>query len=117
MSDMTTTTIPTIKQGDAYNIPVKLFFNGTAISSETLSLLDEIEFALGDLPPVRIAADEAFSSVLGEFLLPVTQEMTFALEVGKTDLDVRVQFVGGDVLGVREKARIRVIDATSETVL
>ncbi len=109
--------VATIKQGDAYNIPVKLFFNGVAISTETLSLLDEIEFALGDLDPVRIPASEAWSEALGEFLLPVTQEMTFALEVGKTDLDVRVQFLGGDVLGVREKARIRVIDATSETVL
>lgn len=117
MSTVNASTLPTIKQGDAYNIPVKLYFNGDAIDSETLDLLDEIEFALGELPPVRIKADEAYSTALGEFLLPVTQEMTFALPVGTTYLDVRVQFLGGDVLGVRQKAKIKVVDATSEQIL
>lgn len=113
----TTETVATIKQGDAYNIPVKLYFNGNPVTDETLSLLEEIEFALGDLEPVRIPASEAWSSVLGKFLLPVTQQMTFALPEGRTTLDVRVQFLGGDVIGVREKAKIRVVDATSEEVL
>lgn len=117
MAVINASSTPTIKQGDAYRIPVKLYFNGDEINSETLALLEEIEFALGELEPVRIPASEAWSSVMGEFLLPVTQEMTFALPVGTTYLDVRVQFLGGDVLGVRQKAKIKVVDATSEEIL
>lgn len=112
-------TIPCIKQGDACSIPVKLYFNGEAITADVLPLLEEIEFAFGDedLKPVRIPAAESWSDTLGMFLLPVTQKQTFALDVGLTTLDVRVRFRGGGVLGVREKAKMKVADATSEEVI
>lgn len=112
-------TIPTIKQGDAYSIPITLYFNGEKITEDLIPLLEEIEFTLGDegVEPVRIPAAEAWNETLEKFLLPVTQEQTFALEEGRTTLDVRVQFLGGSVLGVREKAKIKVVDATSEEVL
>ena len=110
-------TIPTIKQGDAYSIPLHLFFNGDEIGPETLRLLEEIEFALGETEPVRIPAKDAWSDALQCFLLPVTQEQSFALDTGCTTLDVRVQFYGGNVLGVRQKGHLRVTDATSEVIL
>lgn len=112
-------TIPTIKQGDAYYIPVTLYFNGEKITADEIPLLEEIEFTLGDegAKPVRIPASESWNDTLGMFVLPVTQEQTFALDEGRTTLDVRVQFLGGNVLGVWEKTKIKVVDATSEEVL
>lgn len=110
-------TIPTIKQGDAFSIPVHLYFNGAEIGADLLDLLEEIEFTLGELDPVRIPADEAWNDTLSCFLLPVTQEQTFALEEGRTEMDVRVQFLGGNVLGVRQKGKMKVVDTTSEVIL
>ena len=110
---------PVIKQGDACCIPVALYFNGEPITAALLPLLEEIEFTLGaeGTPPVRMPAAESWSETLGMFLLPVTQAQTFALDEGRTTLDVRVRFYGGSVLGVREKASISVADATSEEVI
>lgn len=110
-------TIPTIKQGDAYSVPVHLYFNGAEIDAALLDMLEEIEFAFADQEPVRLPAAEAWCDALGCFLLPVTQAQTFALDEGRTTLDVRVQFYGGSVLGVREKGKLKVVDATSEEVL
>lgn len=117
MADTTINTNPNIKQGDAYRVPVWLYFNGEPITEDVIELLEEIEFAIGDVTPVRLDPRACYSAELGAFLLPVTQEQTFALEEGSTELDVRVQFLGGDVLGAREKAKLKVLDATSEEVL
>lgn len=105
--------IPTIKQGDACSLQVHLYFNGEEIDAELVSMLEEIEFALGELQPVRLPAADAFNETLGCFLLPLTQEQTFLLEAGRTTLDVRVRFYGGSVLGARDKRALRVADATS----
>ncbi len=110
-------TVPTIKQGDAYSIPVHLYFNGEEIGANLIDMLEEIEFAFEDQEPVRVPANEAWNDTLQCFLLPVTQEQTFSLEEGRTTLDVRVQFLGGNVLGVRQKGKLKVVDATSEEVL
>lgn len=114
----TVTSVPTIKQGDAYYLPVHLYFNGEEINADLLDMLEEIEFALADLEPVRLTPAESYSEALGCFLLPLTQKQTFELEEGRTTtLDVRVQFLGGNVLGVRQKAKMKVLDATSEEVI
>lgn len=110
-------TVPSIKQGDACSIPVHLYFNGTEIGAELLDMLEALEFAFPDQEPVRLPAAEAWCEALGCFLLPVTQAQTFALDEGRTTLDVRVRFYGGSVLGVREKGKMNVVDATSEEVL
>lgn len=115
MADVTT--IPLIKQGDEYNMLVELKLNDEIIGEDHLPLLAEIEFALGDLEPVHLNPARCYSKSLGKFLFPVTQEQTFRLEEGRTDLDIRVQFVGGNVVGIRQKLRLKVLDATSENVL
>lgn len=115
MADVTT--IPLIKQGDEYNMLVELKLNDEIIGEDHLPLLAEIEYALGDVTPVRLNPARCYSKSLGKFLFPVTQEQTFQLEEGRTDLDIRVQFVGGNVVGIRQKLRLKVLDATSENIL
>lgn len=110
-------TIPTIKQGDAYSVPIELYLNGVKLTAEQLPMLEEIEVTIGEIEPIRMAASEAWSEAAGAFLVPLTQVMTFALEEGRTDFDVRVQFKDGDVIGLKKKLKIKVVDATSEEVL
>lgn len=117
MANMTVNSVPVIKQGDEVWIPVDMYFNGEPITADVLLLLEEIEFTFDDQKPVRIPAAEAWNETMRCFMLPVTQEQTFALEDGSTHLDVRVQFYGGAVLGSREKIKMKVLDATSEEVL
>lgn len=112
-----TCALPQIKQGDACSIQVHLFFNGQEIGAGLVPMLEEIEFAFEDLEPVRIPAREAWNDTLGCFLLPVMQEQTFLLEEGRAALDVRVRFLGGGVLGAREKRELKVADANSGEVL
>ena len=112
-----TNTFPTIKQGDAYSLPLELYLNGTKLTAEHLPMLEEIEVTIGETEPIRLEAAAAWSEASGAFLVPLTQEKSFALEEGRTDFDVRVQFHGGDVIGIRKKVKIKVVDATSEEVL
>ena len=59
-----------------------------------------------------------FDGENGVFLVPVTQRETFALEEGgQISFDVRVAFIGGDVVGAKTMASIRVADALSEEEL
>lgn len=109
--------IPAIKQGDDYYIPVHLYFNGDEITDNELPLLDEIEYCFDERDPMKILAAEAYSAAMECFLLPVSQEESFALDEGKTTFDVRVKFYGGNILGVKKKAKMRVLDASSEEVL
>ena len=109
--------MPVIKQGDDVFLQLTLYFNGEPITAAALPLLEEIEYCFREAEPLRIPAGEAWSETLGVFLLPVTQAQTLALENGPTELDVRVKFRGGNVLGARQKAKLRVLDATSEEVL
>ena len=110
-------TIPCIKQGDAYFIPVELYFNGDRITAEEVPLLEVIEFTFGDLAPMKFDPADIYDTTVGAFLVPLTQEQTFGLEDGKVLVDCRVQFFGGDVVGVTKMMRIFVRDALSGEVL
>lgn len=110
-------TIPCIKQGDAYFIPVELYFNGDRITAEEVPLLEVIEFTFGDLAPMKFDPADIYDTTVGAFLVPLTQEQTFGLEDGKVLVDCRVQFLGGDVVGVTKMMRIFVRDALSGEVL
>ena len=113
----TTTDLPIIKQGDDVYLQVTLYFNGAAITANELPLLDEIEYCFEYEKPRKVRAADAWNDTLGLFLLPVSQENSFALEDGRTDIDVRVKFYGGNVLGVRRKDRMRVPEANSQEVI
>ena len=109
-------TIPCVKQGDAYDLRIALDFNGEALTAEHLPLLECVEFMLGD--GVRRVWPEEGGFVDGAFLMPLTQADTFSLEDGETvEFDVRVRFVGGAVVGLKKKLKVRIFDALSEVVL
>lgn len=111
-----TNTIPTIKQGDAYSLRVPLKLDDEAVTAEDLPLLHCVEFMLGDEIRKVWPDDGTFSD--GSFLVPLTQEETFALEEGtRVEFDVRVHFIGGAVVGLKKKLKVKVYDAISEVIL
>lgn len=109
-------TIPCVKQGDAYDLRIALELNGEALTAEHLPLLHCVEFMLGD--GVRKVWPAEGSFLDGAFLMPLTQADTFSLEDGETvEFDARVHFIGGAVVGLRKKLRVKVYDALSEVIL
>ena len=112
-----TGSLPIIKQGDAYAVQVSLTFNGGPIVYSDLDLIEEIEFTFGELAPMRFKPKDIYNTTIGAFLVPLTQEQTFMLEDGKILVDCRVQFWGGDVVGVARMVRIFVREALSWEIL
>lgn len=105
-----------IKQGDADFIEWELQLNGETIGS--VANIESVEFFIGDDIRKTFPEDVTFSEDLKAFLVPYTQEETFALEDGTTiDGDVRVKFDTGAVAGLEKKEKIKVVDATSEVTL
>ncbi len=108
----------TIKQGDAYALPIRVSVDGEPITAADLALIESVEFMVGEDIRKVYPQDVAFDSETGVFLVPLSQTETFALEDGDTvSLDVRVEFPGGDVIGTRTMEQIRVLDALSEEEL
>ncbi len=98
-----------IKQGDAYSIPVVLKLNGKTVDA---AAVEQVEFMLGShirrMYPGQVKCEE------GVFYFPLTQAETLALPARLTlPLDVRVKFIGGDVVGVLRAAHVTVTDAVS----
>lgn len=112
---MAATTIYSIKQGDAYAVPVQIVVDSEAITAESLSLIDTVEFMVGEGIRKVYPGDVTFDDDNSVFLVPVTQDETFALEDGdRISFDVRVGFAGGDVIGTKVMQKIKVLDALSE---
>ena len=108
--------VPAVKRGDAYHLRLTLALGGEDITAEDLPLLHCVEFMLGGGIRKVWPADGAFAD--GVFLIPLTQADTFSLDDGtETELDVRVHLVSGPVVGLRQRLRIKVLDALSEVVL
>lgn len=110
-------TLPTIKQGDDCYLGVTIRFNGTPIPKQDFYLIEKIEFCFEGGIPHAFKPDEIWSDALHVFLLPVTQEETQMMGEGKTDLDVRVKFYGGNVLGARQQRNLNVLPANSWEVI
>ena len=106
-----------IKQGDAVYIPVTIYLNGEAVTTDTLILIDKVEFMLGKCVRKLVDAAEAWNETLGAFLCPLLQADTLWMRPGLYDFDCRVMFYGGGVLGVRQKEKIRILDANSMEVI
>lgn len=113
----TTGSLPLIKQGDDVYLQATIYFNGVAVTKNELPILDEIEYCFEEENPRKIKAQDAWNDTLGCFLLPVSQENTFALEQGRTNIDLRVKFYGSNVLGARQRNRMKVLEANSQEVI
>lgn len=112
---MATTTTYSIKQGDAYAVPVSITVDGESITAETLSLIDTVEFMVGEGIRKVYPGDVTFDYENSVFLVPVTQDETFALEDGdRISMDIRVGFASGDVIGTKTMQQIKILDALSE---
>lgn len=102
-----------VKQGDAYSIPVIVKIDGDPINIADVS---EVEFMLNGVR--KMYPDSvSYDAVENAFMLPITQEESFAFPVGSVMLDVRVKFNGGNVEGIHRIVSITVIDAISEEVI
>lgn len=99
-----------IYQGNTYNIPVKLIFNGETVTSENVKT---VEFAIKDqsvtYPENATYKDEYFTFTL-------SQENTFALPQGIAEYQLRIKFNDGSVK-CTEKGRIEVRGSVSKEVL
>ena len=109
--------LPTIKQGDECFLAATVYFNGAAITENELPLLETLEYCFDDSAPKTVSAASAWSRALGAFLLPVTQRETQLLEDGRAQVDLRVKFLGGGVLGARQRRDMRVLAANSMEVI
>jgi len=111
-----TASIPVIKQGDAYSLRVPLTLNDEAVTADSLPLIHCVEFFLGEEIRKVWPDDGAFADDV--FYVPLTQEETFNLDEGTSvEFDVRVHFIGGAVVGLKKKLKVKVYDAISEVVL
>lgn len=107
-----------IKQGDEYGLPVTVKLDGVAINSETLYAIETVEFYLADnLMEYRADGSGNVTFEGGDFVLPLTQKMTFALRSAPVPLDVRVKRIDGSVTGLESKLMISVSEARSRREL
>ena len=105
----------TIKRGDECPLAVRVELNGQAVD---ISEVETAEFCLGKRLRKLYPGEVEHDAETGDFLLPLTQEETFALPPGAAPpLDVRVKFTGGDVLGCVRMGAVAVCDVISGEVL
>lgn len=87
-----------IMQGDQYSIAIKIKQNGNDINIENVVT---IQILIGDL--VKHWRNDGTGEVIydentHEFLYPVLQEETFAME-GDQDIQIRIRFTNGEIKG------------------
>ncbi len=104
-----------IKQGDAYSLPVQIRLGGAALDIDNVEL---VEFCVGGTLRKLFPEDVRYDNGTQTFYLPLTQGETFSFqENAAVQMDVRVKFLGGAVLGLRRPGTIAVRDAISEVTL
>ena len=102
-----------LKQGDGCKIPICITLNGEPLSPADV---EAAEFMLGT--HVRRMYPEEVTYEDGKFYFPLTQKETMRLAAGLTlPLDVRVKFIGGEVIGAIQAAQVTVTDAVSRREL
>lgn len=109
----------TIKQGDAYDLPINLKINKAIIADELLESIDTIEFCFSNLEPKLYiqGEDSVVRHLNGLFLYPITQTETFSLEPGRHIMDIRVLFKNTNVRGITTQIDVKVVPSVSKQVL
>ena len=104
----------TIKQGDAFAMPIKVSINGAPVAAGDVT---SVEFMFGDVRKTY-PEDGYYNAEDGSFYIRLKQEDTLALPADDTImLDTRVKFNDGSVVGVTKMTPIMIVDATSEVVI
>ena len=106
-----------IKQGDQYTLPVGLLMDGEELNESTIYAIEAVEFYLGD-HLMEYKSDGTGDVVFEgqDFLLPLTQQMTFALRAAPVPLYIRVKDLSGDVIGL-DKVMVQVDETRSRREL
>ena len=106
-----------IKQGDQYKLPVGLLMDGEELNESTIYAIEAVEFYLGDhLMEYKADGTGDVTFEGQDFLLPLTQQMTFALRAAPVPLYIRVKDLSGDVIGL-DKVMVQVDETRSRREL
>lgn len=102
-----------IKQGDAYNLEVKVTNSNYQLN---LDDVDKVEIFIGDMIKTY-PGDVTYDEEKEVFLFPLFQGESFMFKPGKTvTYDVRVRFKSGEVTGTQPQ-KVDVIRSMSKAVL
>lgn len=103
-----------IKQGDAFELPVAIFING---SRADIRDIEAVEFRVGGVRKLY-PENVGYDADAGYFRVPLTQEETLEFpKDGYVQLDVRVKFAGGSVIGSQRVRVFVTLSALSEEVI
>ena len=83
-----------IAQGDAYELPYHLTFEGDTITDEDVL---QVEIAIGTL--IKMMPDIRYSAARECWLFPLTQEESMAFPAAPVRTQARIKFNNGNVLG------------------
>lgn len=105
-----------IKQGDQYylGITVRDYISKKPFDKE---LLSGIEIAFGKKITFFPVDSEHYDADAGVLSYPLRQEDTLKMAVGTVKVDVRAKFKSGDIVGLIEKLKVTIADASSEKEL
>lgn len=104
-----------IKRGDACALAVHVQLDSQAVDVDSV---ETAEFCLGGAMRKLYPGEVEYSGQEAAFLLPLTQEETFALPANTAlPLDVRVKFTTGEVLGSTRMGAVAVCGTISEEIL
>ena len=81
-------------QGDAYGLTFSIKREETVVVPD---LVEDVEIVIGPLRGTYSGGRVQYEDE--KWIFPVSQEETFTLLAAPHDVQVRVKFVGGDVLG------------------
>ncbi len=84
-------------KGDAYSLPISI---ETADGVATAESFEEVEVCIGTgIRKTLTSGEITFDTERALFLIPITQEETFALK-GRARVNIRCKYSGGDVVGI-----------------
>jgi hypothetical protein len=84
-------------KGDAYRIPINI---ETAEGAATPESFADVEVCIGRSVRKTLSAGEiTYDTERALFLVPLTQEETFALGM-RSRINIRCKYAGGDVVGI-----------------
>ena len=83
-------------QGDSYKVPVEILLDDLPLDVDTV---EDIEISISTLK--KTLKNGEVESSDGLFLFPLTQQETFRLHPSNNEVQVRVLFKTGDVIGTK----------------